>query len=354
MNRPDIWPQSRGTTNQRSGWTGRLTWRAAICDSSSMVVRTLLFALVICSLMLTPLTSAWAAAGKQDATIAAEAMREGLAAEKQGEWLKARDAFQRSADHDDLADTRLHLARAEARLGHLTEASDHYKAVLNKPASAPTRAAAKKELQTISERVPHITVNVPADFSGVVRIDRVELAKDNIGKAMDVNPGTREITADAEGCKPFRKSVVIADRANETVDVTLEKTDAKSPQPGADEAKLSTNDGSTRKTLTYVAFGVGGVGLILGTAFGLASRSTRADLDSGCPGNVCDESMRDTYEKGKTQTTIATVGFLTAAVGIGAGVVLLLTAPKKKAEPAPTAHFTPYVGPGSVGVTGSF
>ncbi|MBI5537288.1 MAG: tetratricopeptide repeat protein [Deltaproteobacteria bacterium] len=321
-----------------------------------MVGRTLLSAVLSCALVITPVSIGWAAPSQQDIVAAQQALKEGIAAEKKSDWKAARDAFQRAVDKNDTADGRLHLARAESHLGHLTEANDSYKLVLeNKAAPAPTKAAAKKEQQSVAERIPKITVKVPPGFAGSVRIDKLELASSEWGQAIEVNPGTRTVIAEAEGFENFTKSLVLTDRANETVEIKMVAS-KKAADPNA--VKVDTNDGSTRKTLGYVSLGVGGAGLILGTAFGLASRSTRNELKAACTANVCSDSQRDTYDRGKMQADVATVGFIVAGVGVGVGVVLLLTAPSKKEtdkdkEPE-KASLTPYVGPMSLGMYGRF
>lgn len=323
-----------------------------------MLGRTLLSAALSASLVITPVSAVWAAPSKQDVTAAQDAMKEGLAAEKKGDSTAARDAFQRAVDKNDTPDARLHLARAEVKLGHLTEATDHYKVLLEtKTAPAPTKAAAKKELQAITDRIPRITVKLPAGFSGAVRIDKIELTSANYGQPLEVNPGTRNIIVESEGFETFKKTLVMADGAKEVVEVTLV---AVKKGPAEDEVKVSTSDGSTRRLLGYISLGVGGAGLITGIAAGAASLSTRNQLKSSCTNNVCSEADRDAYDRGKMQADISTVGWIVAGVGVGVGLVLVLTAPKKKeAAPAPKeeeekAAVMPYLGPGSLGLYGRF
>ena len=315
-----------------------------------MLGRTLVSAVLTASLVMTPVCLSWAGPSRQDVAAAQESFKQGLAAEKKGNWTDARDAFEKAVDRHDTADARLHLARSEAQLGHLTEASDHYKMVLEfKNASPLIKTAAKKELASVTERIPHLTIKVPDGFSGTVRVDKIELTSVNFGQPFEVNPGTRTVIAEAEGFKSFTKSVVITDRADETVTVELIALPPKAEKP----VTVDTNDGSTRRTLGYVSLGVGAAGLIAGTAFGLASRSTRSELRSSCTGDVCSENMRDTYDKGKMQADIATAGFIVAGVGAAVGTVLLLTAPKKK-EAENKASVTPWVGVASLGVNGRF
>jgi hypothetical protein len=317
-----------------------------------MVGRSLSAAALAASLVFTSVSTGWAAPSRQDIVAAQDAFKEGSASEKQNDWAKAREAFQRSVDKNDTPDARLHLARAEAHLGHLTEANDSYKAVLdNRLAPPATKAAAKKEQQAVSERIPKLTVKVPEGFAGTVKIDSVELTSSSFGQAIEVNPGTRTVTANADGFETFTKSLVLTDRANEVIDIQMV---ASAKSSGGDKgAKIDTNDGSMRKTLGFVGLGVGAAGLIVGTGFGIAARSTRSELKSVCPGNVCSEAQRDTYDKGKKQATVATVGFIVGGIGLGVGAFLLLTAPSKT-ESSTKAGVTPFFGFGTVGLNGRF
>ena len=285
-----------------------------------------------------------AAPSQQDILAAREAERAGAAAEKDGAWQAARDAYQKALNLQDTIDTRLRLARAEARLGRIVEAADHYRIVIDAKGAPPSaKAAAQKELAAVVERIPLITVQVPAGFSGTVHIDKMEITAESLGKPIEVSPGTRIVAAEAKGYEPFSRSVVMGDRGREVVDVKLVPVHT---------AVVSTNDGATRRTIGYVSLAVGGAGLIVGAGFGIASRSTRDDLRTSCPDKVCPVSLQDDYDKGRMQATVANIGFVTAGVGAVLGTVLLLTAPKKR-EPG-SASVTPYVGLGSVGVGGEF
>jgi hypothetical protein len=51
---------------------------------------------------------------------------------------------------------------------------------------------------------------------------------------------------------------------------------------------------------------------------------------------------------------VANVGFTFAALGIGSGVVTYLLSRPKPAESKPAASLTPLVGPGALGLRGTF
>ncbi len=318
-----------------------------------MIPRRHLVALLSAALFVTCAYDAPAAPSRQDVVAAQEAMKQGTAAEKKSEWETAREAFQRAVDRNDTPEARLHLARADAGLGHLLEAASSYRMVLEAKNAPPNvKAAAKKELAAVVERIPRLTIKAPDNFTGTVQIDNSPVSSADLGKPVERNPGDLVVTAKADGFEPFKQTVSLPEGASKTVEISL---DPSAPAAKAEPVKVSTNDGRTRKTLAYVSLGVGGVGAIVGTVFGLSAKSTRNDLRSSCANDVCAEDQRETYDKGKQQAMFSTIGFITAGVGIGLGTVLLLTAPKKSEEAdAPKASITPYVGPANIGVYGKF
>lgn len=311
--------------------------------------------LVLSVVVLVGATSpSWAGPTWKERREAQQLVTEGTKAEKAESWQEARDAYQAALDLHDTPRARKGLAKALYHLGLLIEAREHAQIVAdNKRAGWWDRKHSKDLLEKIEEQMPHLTVSVPADFDGVVRVDDKTLEAGAFGERREINPGTVVIRAEAEGFLPFEKSVVLGDGADETVTVQLEAEPP--PKPAKDEkVELSTDDGSTRKTIGYVSLAVGGAGLIAGTAFGLAARSTRSDLDAACLNDVCSESQRDNYDKGKMQANIATGGFLVGGIGLGLGAVLLLTGPKDKESEAEKASVRPYVGPTGGGVYGRF
>jgi hypothetical protein len=78
-----------------------------------------------------------------------------------------------------------------------------------------------------------------------------------------------------------------------------------------------------------VAYGVGGVGLIIGVAAGGAFLSQKSDLDEACKndgdGNdaTCPTASKKDGDAVATLGDISTVGWVIAGIGVVAGTVLL-------------------------------
>ena len=66
----------------------------------------------------------------------------------------------------------------------------------------------------------------------------------------------------------------------------------------------------------------------------------------------CSTSHADDISSGKTQQTLANVGLIVGAVGVAAGATLIVVGAKSKRAPAAATGLV--VGPGYLGVNGTF
>jgi hypothetical protein len=107
----------------------------------------------------------------------------------------------------------------------------------------------------------------------------------------------------------------------------------------------------------YSAFGMGAVGLGLGTVFLIKSSSKRSEADNLCtlPGGSCDRRNQPAIEQADSDAdsarTIAIVGFVLGGAGAAAGALLLVL---DKGSDAKSASIRPWVGLGSAGISGRF
>jgi hypothetical protein len=114
---------------------------------------------------------------------------------------------------------------------------------------------------------------------------------------------------------------------------------------------------------SYVALGVGVVGIGVGTVFALKAkgryRDANAITDRECPGSgPCElepsvnDQWRNLGDEGDRAKTLSLVGFIVGGVGVATGVTLFVLSANKKAPAA--AKVEPYLGLGALGVRGSF
>lgn len=296
---------------------------------------------------------ALAGPSRKEVIEAKQAGAEGKKHEKKHEWQEARADYQRALDLHDTPVNRIRLARAEEALGHLLEAAEHLRAALeSKRILWHHKRNAKKDLKSLEERIPTLTIEAPAGFQGEIEVDGETLAADKLADAMPLNPGNYQVVATAEGYQRFEESVDVAE--GDTKVLTILLTELPPEKPAAPPpAPPEEGSGSARQTWGWISLGVGGAGLVFGTVMGLSARSTRQELSQSCPNDVCSSADRDLYDEGQQKANLATAGFVVAGVGIGLGSVLLLTGGDADEQPA-RAEVTPVVGLGQLGVRGRF
>lgn len=125
------------------------------------------------------------------------------------------------------------------------------------------------------------------------------------------------------------------------------RTDAPDDPIPPDES-----DRTSLRPFAYGAFAVGAAGLGTFAVAGSMSRGTFSDLEAACRGGVCPESRADDIDRGKSQQTIANVGLVVGLLGAGGGVALWLIDGAHEGGSGTRARVA--LGPGSVGVAGSF
>jgi hypothetical protein len=303
-------------------------------------------------------------------------------------WADALTELEASLALQDTPTVRFHLAKALAAVGKLVEARSHLQVVIDNQLAVPWhRVRARNLLKLVQKRLAYVIIEVPEGFTGDVSVNGDTVPVSSWGRPREVNPGKTVVRALGEGFRLVEQTVVLDERERRRIQLELQRKPASAtasptaparrsaraspPAPAPRPARASatapaptsttkqksnvemTAPGSTRRTLGYVSITVGGVGLIVGTAFGLAARSTRQDLRSACVHDVCTENQRDVYDRGTLQANASTAGFIVGGVGLGLGVLLLWTGPSEQ-QPEAKAGLEPFVGPGSAGVQGRF
>lgn len=89
---------------------------------------------------------------------------------------------------------------------------------------------------------------------------------------------------------------------------------------------LPPNESAPSKTAGYVITGVGAASLVAGLVTGGLALSRKGEMDDNCDARgACNQTGLDAAEAGDTFATISTVTFGLGAVGVALGTVLLLT-----------------------------
>jgi len=120
--------------------------------------------------------------------------------------------------------------------------------------------------------------------------------------------------------------------------------------------RIATNgdDNAARRAVGWIGVGAGVLGISVGVTTWILALDKGADLEATCPDRTCDptpENMDtlDAYESFRTATVVSLIA---GGVALGAGIVILVTAPSRNAPRARAIE--PWIGAGSMGIRGAF
>ncbi len=288
----------------------------------------------------------WAQKGpsKKDLESAKKAFFEGLDFEEKKQWKDALDRFEQVAKVRMTPQVRFHIALCKENLNLLIEALHDFE-LAESDAKAEKVAEVMKEAPehaaAIRPKIPKLTIKVPADVEGVsVTLDGNPIDPKGSEETL-VNPGTHKIEANAENRAPFSREVSVDVGESKTITVKLPSLAGEKEEPPPKEEEPPPKE-EPKKAIPTTALIVGGVGAaaLLGAGiFALKRSSIASDLDGKCGGDPkgCPSDQQDAIDSGRTYTTLTNVFLVLGVVGVGAGVVLWVTAPKDKDKSAPAA-----------------
>jgi hypothetical protein len=353
------------------------------------------------------------------------AASEGLKAYEAKRWADALDLFARAESLVHAPPHLLYMARANQQLGHLVRARELYLRIRSenvtpdKPrAFQEAQAEAVTELATLDPAIPYVKVVVQggAGKSFTVTADGQALNAALLGVSRPMDPGEHKFQASGDGVRSELVTLSLKKGANETVTLDLkpapeavahagsaakpvapappsapapaptpapakpaepahaESTNAPAPAPGSngppptEPAPSEGGGGSPLRTISYVSFGVGVLGVGAGILFEVMSAGKKSDADALCnlPGGQCPLAQKDQINQldntGKTDQTLGVVGFAVGGAALAAGVALFVAGGSSHAEEpahahvhtrkAPTVH--PWLGLGTAGLAGAF
>jgi hypothetical protein len=291
---------------------------------------------------------------------------EGAAALDAKKYDVAADRFARADQLVHAPTLLLALAQAEVGLGKYVEAQENYLRIMREgvPAGAPPawkRAVetAQEEVKAIAPKLAWVTVTVAGADSFNTTVDGTLFPKAALGIKRAVNPGDHLVKVQADGYKPAEASFKVGPGDATALELRLQAlpkslVPAAEPAKGAQPAPVATTGAdvgtskSSQKVVGFVALGVGGAGLVVGSIAGALAMGKKSSLDSSCANGKCpDQAPIDSY---RSVATVSTVGFVVGVVGAGAGAILLITAPPSTEH----ASVQPYIGLASAGAKVSF
>lgn len=278
---------------------------------------------------------------------------EGTRLMEQGDYERACPKLAESHRLDPSAGALLALARCHEKAGHLATAWSTYAeaaTLARQKGDAAREAAARTQMDGLDPRLPRLIVRLDPGWDrvrdAVIQRNGIPVRLAELGTPLRVDPGVVVIEARAAGRVVQRREV----RATEaqTVEVTLDApARVAAAAAAAPTATAAPGNGIDAPPLaSWIAAGVGVVGLGVFAGFGIASANAASELDA-CR-NPCPTSLEETAETGARNQVIADVGLGVGAAALTTAVVLWIVWPDDPppARAALRAAPAPGDGPG--------
>ncbi len=222
----------------------------------------------------------------------------------------------------------------------------------------PVRDDCAQRLTELRAVIPTVVFSVKddadQDLSDVrVTMDDQPLANKLDGTAIAIDPGPHHFVFESAGRQKEERALVIRegekDRHERIVLVAAPAAGTApapapvpeaAPPPGV-ESEPPAKDGKSQRIAGVVVGGVGVAGVVVGSIFGIVSKSTYNHALTDCglkglPATQCGQSGFDDGSTAHTQATVSTVAFIAGGALIGGGALLYFTAPRAGVTVSPT------------------
>ncbi|HEX9294203.1 MAG TPA: hypothetical protein VF881_00155 [Polyangiaceae bacterium] len=265
--------------------------------------------------------------------------------------------FEESQRLDPASGTLINLADCYEQQGKFATA---WSTFLGAATAAKTSGNAERErvarerATALGQHLSHIVIQVASDGTPGLEVQRdgARIGKAQWGTPIPADPGPHRVLASAPGRKVW-ETIVTLRREPETQTVSVPELEPAAPVQQQGRAPSDETGGlGTQRTGALVAGGVGIAGLVVGSVFGLVSKSKHDEASQFCDGSTCStERGVDLRSEALVAGNISTVAFITGAAGLAAGAALWVTAAPDVPR-GTTAQLG--IGPGSLVLRGTW
>lgn len=290
---------------------------------------------------------------------------------REGDYGAALEAFRGADEIMGVTSTGLWMGKALAKLGRLVQARDKLLQVARIPRGpdeSPVLRQAREEAAAlqleIADRIPELKFHIDGlvePAQPTIRVDGNEVPMATIHLPRKVDPGSHEIVATAPGHFDLKLNVTVAERDRQSVSLLFRPngepiTPPPEPEPAPDAVGQRDDGLSGLMITTIVAGSVGAAGLLVGGITGGLSLAKASSAKEGCNdlGQCPADGNVDDRDASVTLAHVSTIGFVVGGVGAGVAAVALALELTGDDSTGDSAKVTPVVGPGFVGVQGSF
>ncbi len=307
----------------------------------------------------------WSTAGlaqsDADRATARALAAEGFQALQGGDYETAEDRFRRADALVHAPTLVLDRGRALMGLGHFVEAQEQFELVLREGVSPNAPASWKRALEDaailleqVEPKVAWLTITVPGVSQPEISIDGQKLPSAAQGVRRATNPGTRTIDVSASGYAPRRMRLDLPEGGAESIEVSLERLpEKKTPRPPRREPSPEPDE-QPKDLVPYVALGVGGLGIAVGSVAGALALKKHAKLTDVCPSGTCPMDQQPAIDQYHRLSWVSGVGFVVGIAGAATGTVLLVKEMRADSARSSRARLELFAAPGHTGLRGTF
>lgn len=243
-----------------------------------------------------------------------------------------------SQELDPALGTLLNLADCEEKLGRTASAwaSFHEAAGLASAAQQHDREiVARARAAALEPRLAKLTVIVASSEPGLVVLrDGLPVAHALFGLAFPVDPGPHVIEARAPGKVPHRSIIDVPAGKPARVSITIP---ALADAPEAQRTREADDARATRRTIGFVALGLGGGSILAGSLLAVRAVAQNAASAGHCRSmKLCDAEGVALRDDAFAAAGWSTAAFVAGSLLLGGGATLVLTAPRDDAAPHAT------------------
>jgi hypothetical protein len=290
-----------------------------------------------------------------------------------GDLTRALERYQAADAIMHVPTTGLEVARTQAQLMHLVDATATAIEVANstpgtnEPALfVQARTTAQAMVEALRPRVPSLTLKVePLGVVYELRIDNVLVPEGAHGLPYKLDPGDHLILVQAPGYRSITERLLLAESQRierrfklvstkapprlESVQAAAQPTDTNIAAR-YQRAELSAD--TAGRTRGYVALGTGGAVLLAGIATGIAAVSLSEDAKEHCAGRRCPPSAEPAIDRANTLANVSNITLPLGALGVAYGLFELLTHTSDASDSARRSRTSVVLSTSSVWIRG--
>ncbi|MDI1477644.1 hypothetical protein [Polyangium sp. y55x31] len=233
---------------------------------------------------------------------------------------------------------------------------------------------ARDHVAELRKQLAYVVLRMEAPPAGLgMKLDDKPIDVAALNVPLPIDPGKHTVTVVAPGKRAWTGEVTVPSQPGEIPVVIPALEDAPPPpaqvappppeplpppisptKPPPAEPPLPAPTGpSASAVLMVTGFGGGGAALLVGAVTGIVTLAKASEILPNCNGSSCP-GQANALATATTLANVSNIGFGVAVLGLGVGIAGIALAPKREHAPPPAVSVTPLLGPGVLGLRGTF